>query len=64
MTAATSVLSGEARAALRKAISDAYYDARAQGQTMEIAADNAVAAIEPIVISIDQNAHARGRTDA
>lgn len=64
MTAATHVLSDEARASLRKAISDAYYEARNQGQTMEAAADNAVAAIEPIVISIDQNAHARGKTDA
>ena len=51
-------------AMLRKAISDAYYEARNTGHTMEQAADAAVAALEPIIGSIDANAHLRGTVEA
>jgi hypothetical protein len=57
-------LQSETRAQLRAAISDAYYEARNKGRTMEAAADDAVEAIVPIVSSIDQNAHGRGALEA
>jgi hypothetical protein len=53
-------LSDETRALVRKAVSDAYYDARNAGETMEAAADRAVTNLEPILASIDENAHLRG----
>lgn len=37
------------RAEVRKAISDAYYEARNNGQTMETAADNAADAVTAIL---------------
>lgn len=49
---------------VRKAISDAYYDARNDGQTMEVAADRAVDALKPILASVDENAHRRGSIEA
>lgn len=49
-------LSPETRALLRAAISNAYYDARNAGRTMESAADAAVDAIEPILASIEVSA--------
>jgi hypothetical protein len=57
-------LSPELLGTVRKAISDAYYDARNNGQTMEAAADAAVAALKPILASVDENAHRRGAHEA
>ena len=57
-------LSPETRQLLRAEISTAYYKARNDGRTMESAADAAVKAIEPIIASIDDNAHARGAAEA
>jgi hypothetical protein len=45
---------------MRAAISDAYYEARNARRTMEQAADDAVAALLPIVRSVDQQARAYG----
>lgn len=42
-------MSTDLRAEVRKAISDAYYEARNDGQTMETAADNAADAVTAIL---------------
>lgn len=54
----------ETRQLMRAAVSNAYYDARNAGRTMEVAADAAVDALEPIVQSVDENAYQRGLRDA
>jgi hypothetical protein len=45
---------------VRKAITDAYYDARNAGDTMETAADAAADAVMVLVGKVDQNARAYG----
>lgn len=57
-------VSPETKDLIRAAISNAYYDARNAGRTMEAAADAAVEALTPILLSCDENAHRRGRRDA
>lgn len=57
-------ISPELLADVRAAISNAYYEARSAGLTMETAADTAVAALAPILRSVDQNAHRRGASEA
>lgn len=53
-------VSQETKDQIRSAISNAYYDARNTGRTMESAADAAVEALVPILLSCDENAHRRG----
>jgi hypothetical protein len=50
----------ETRETIRTAISNAYYDARNNGHTMEQAADDATDAVLGIVAEIDRNARAYG----
>lgn len=57
-------LSPETRVLIRAAISDAFYEARNEGRTMEAAADDAVERLVPIIASIDENAHLRGMAEA
>jgi hypothetical protein len=59
----TREVSTETKALIRAKISNAYYDARNLGRTMEQAADDAVAALAPILLSCDDNAHRRGMTE-
>ena len=40
---------------VRAAVSNAYYEARNDGRTMEAAADDAVTALEPIIASADRS---------
>lgn len=56
-------VSAETKSLIRAAVSNAYYDARNAGHTMEQAADNAVTALVPILLSCDENAHRRGMTE-
>lgn len=53
-------VSTETKDLIRAAISNAYYEARNTGRTMEQAADDAVTALVPILLSCDENAHGRG----
>lgn len=53
-------VSPETRQLVRAAISDAFYGARNDGRTMEDALDEAVVRLEPILLSVDENAHRRG----
>lgn len=55
--------SPELRQQVRAAISNAYYEARNDRQTMEYAADQATIAVLRIIESVDRNAHARGAAE-
>lgn len=56
-------VSPETKQQIRAVVSDAYYDARNLGRTMEQAADAAVEALVPFLLSCDENAHRRGMTE-
>lgn len=53
-------LTDELKSDIRAAISNAYYEARNAGRTMEHAADDAVEALTPILQGVDENAYRRG----
>jgi len=46
---------------VREAITNAYYDARNKSETMEVAADNATAAVMKIAESVHENALGYGQ---
>jgi hypothetical protein len=62
--AARLFLSPELAVAVRKAISDALYGARNDGQSMEVAFDRALGLLKPILVNVDGNAHLRGYRQA
>jgi hypothetical protein len=57
-------VSPELRTQVRAAITNAYYEARNKGETMEAAADDATSAVLRIIASVDENAHLRGMAEA
>lgn len=54
-------VSPELRSQVRAAISNAYYEARNEGRTMESAADDATEKVLDVMRSVDANAHLRGQ---